>query len=261
METDIQVMHSVWQNNKFGSSHKKDEVSPKFEDLVSSIFHVGPFYFYVIDFVDMSLSHFSQQVEEIHGIPISEFKNINNILALIHPDDIAMVARLEEQAYGRLLMKLGVEKTTRYKISYNFRFKTADGSYKLFNHQALILQIDEKGGIIHSLNIHTQINHISTDLKNTYSLIGLMGEPSFYNIAVEDNESKSSYKPTANNGFSNRELQVIQLLAKGKSNTEIASQLSISPNTVKNHRKKILHKANCKNVQQLVAMCVAERLI
>ncbi|WP_323845631.1 helix-turn-helix transcriptional regulator [Microbulbifer magnicolonia] len=57
--------------------------------------------------------------------------------------------------------------------------------------------------------------------------------------------------------FSGRERQVIRLLSEGKTSAEIADRLSISVNTVKNHRRNILHKANCRNTGQLLSKCMA----
>lgn len=42
--------------------------------------------------------------------------------------------------------------------------------------------------------------------------------------------------------ISGRELEVLQLLAAGRSNKEIANQLAISPNTVKTHVAKLFEK-------------------
>lgn len=42
--------------------------------------------------------------------------------------------------------------------------------------------------------------------------------------------------------ISGRELEVLQLLAAGRSNKEIANQLGISPNTVKTHVAKLFEK-------------------
>jgi DNA-binding NarL/FixJ family response regulator len=47
--------------------------------------------------------------------------------------------------------------------------------------------------------------------------------------------------------LSGRELQVLRLLANGKENAEIASQLHISPKTVKNHISSILMKLRIEN--------------
>lgn len=43
-------------------------------------------------------------------------------------------------------------------------------------------------------------------------------------------------------GISEREFEVLELLAAGRSNKEIASQLSVSPNTVKTHVAKLYGK-------------------
>jgi len=43
-------------------------------------------------------------------------------------------------------------------------------------------------------------------------------------------------------GISDRELEVLQLLASGQSNKEIASQLQVSPNTVKTHVTRLFEK-------------------
>jgi DNA-binding NarL/FixJ family response regulator len=47
-------------------------------------------------------------------------------------------------------------------------------------------------------------------------------------------------------GISERELQVLELLAVGRSNKEIANRLSISPNTVKTHVARLFDKLEVK---------------
>jgi DNA-binding NarL/FixJ family response regulator len=43
-------------------------------------------------------------------------------------------------------------------------------------------------------------------------------------------------------GISERELQVLELLAAGQSNKEIATRLNVSPNTIKTHVAKLFEK-------------------
>ena len=43
-------------------------------------------------------------------------------------------------------------------------------------------------------------------------------------------------------GISERELEVLQLLASGKSNKEISASLNVSPNTVKTHVSRLFEK-------------------
>jgi DNA-binding NarL/FixJ family response regulator len=47
-------------------------------------------------------------------------------------------------------------------------------------------------------------------------------------------------------GISERELQVLELLAAGRSNKEIASALAVSPNTIKTHIARLFEKLEVK---------------
>jgi DNA-binding NarL/FixJ family response regulator len=58
-------------------------------------------------------------------------------------------------------------------------------------------------------------------------------------------------KQMANNPLSNREQEVLELVAKGNTNKQISAELSISEYTVKNHLKNILHKLHLENRVQI----------
>jgi DNA-binding CsgD family transcriptional regulator len=53
-------------------------------------------------------------------------------------------------------------------------------------------------------------------------------------------------------GMSKRELEVLQLMAKGMSNQEIAEQLFVSLNTIKTHSSKVFEKLDVKRRTQAV---------
>ena len=57
-------------------------------------------------------------------------------------------------------------------------------------------------------------------------------------------------------GLTPREVEVIRLLASGKSNQEIAQDLVISFNTVTNHVKNILGKTGCSNRTEAAAYAI-----
>jgi len=58
-----------------------------------------------------------------------------------------------------------------------------------------------------------------------------------------------------------RERQILHLIAGGYSNNEIGGRLSISPKTVDNHRTRIMAKLNVNSVAQLVAHALKEGLL
>ncbi|QCJ72373.1 hypothetical protein C9446_21445 (plasmid) [Providencia heimbachae] len=53
--------------------------------------------------------------------------------------------------------------------------------------------------------------------------------------------------------LSARELQVLNLVSRGKTYSEVSNRLSISENTVKFHVKNILTKLNSSNMKQAIA--------
>lgn len=58
-----------------------------------------------------------------------------------------------------------------------------------------------------------------------------------------------------------REKEVLQLIANGKTNTQIAAELFISPLTVDSHRKNLLTKLDVHNTAALIRLAVEQRLL
>jgi two-component system nitrate/nitrite response regulator NarL len=65
---------------------------------------------------------------------------------------------------------------------------------------------------------------------------------------------------SADNGLTDREQQVLQLVARGLTNREIAAKLCIAENTVKNHLRNILTKLHLGNRVQAAAYALKEGL-
>lgn len=61
--------------------------------------------------------------------------------------------------------------------------------------------------------------------------------------------------------LSKREMEVLQLIAEGLTNAEIADQLFTSKRTVETHRQNILEKTQAKNTAALVKIALADGLI
>lgn len=251
MNTEIQTLHKVWSANRSVKVTENHQIS--FNELTNSIVSTGPFSFFIIDFYDMSISYVSDSVYEMHGLNPGQI-TINDILGTLHPDDIGFVIKAEDFLTTFFLNKVGREKLMRYKISYNYRVRLKDGNYVLFNHQALMLTLDETGGFGKSLIINTRIDHLGQIPNYKVSLIGLQGEPSFMNLSIDENTEV----PVS---FSKREIEIIKNIAEGLNSGEIANKLFIAESTVKQHRKNILTKAECKNTAQLVKTCILQGMI
>ncbi len=118
----------------------------------------------------------------------------------------------------------------------NFGFKLVALVYAYFDEQ-LISLFDE-------------VIYINDEEEKIFSKLEKIIEAS--NVSPEDDE---------NANLSQRELDVVKLVALGKSNREIAEELFISIHTVISHRKNITSKLGIKSVSGLTIYAVINKLI
>ena len=82
----------------------------------------------------------------------------------------------------------------------------------------------------------------------------------FAALAKRDGEERSEQQVPAPK-LTDREMQVLKLVAKGMNNRDIAKELFISENTVKNHVRNILEKLQIHSRMEAVMIAVREKLI
>jgi DNA-binding CsgD family transcriptional regulator len=151
----------------------------------------------------------------------------------VHPDDRRMLG-------DRIIESLKISKHLfnkkhRDPQTLNYRFKKGTGEWMWIQHSVYNLSIDADGKldkVLHKLQL--------LDLSN---------------FPVNDTEIK--YKVTLNNtepvnALTDREKQVLKLIAEGFSTKMIAGQLKISINTVETHRRHLLEKLDAKNSMELI---------
>jgi len=78
---------------------------------------------------------------------------------------------------------------------------------------------------------------------------------------VDKVASKKAKETEVKDNLSERETEILKLLAKGATNKEIAERLFIAENTTKVHLKNILGKSQLRNRQQAAAYAVQEGLV
>lgn len=228
------------------------------DQFIASTFSAGSTYYYVLDASRREKPMLvSPAIKHILGLD-PEITTIQSIIDRSHPDDLLFTSRAEQTALSLLKNRIGIGRIKDYKISYSGRMRVADGSYRLFNRQAIILATDDRYRATKTLCIHTDVSHLTNRNNHKLSLLDLHGRESFLNIDVLDEDDK----PMATHSvLTKRELEVLNLLSSGRTSVDIAKIMNISPNTVKNHRKNILKKANCKTTGQLISKCMSEGLI
>jgi DNA-binding NarL/FixJ family response regulator len=90
---------------------------------------------------------------------------------------------------------------------------------------------------------------------------GVIVSPSMASKLLTEFKTGEVYKAEAASGLSQRETEILQEVAKGSSNKEIAGALFISENTVKTHLRNILEKLHLANRSQAAAYAIRAGLV
>ena len=223
------------------------------------IFQVGHYYYYVCNLYKVEIEYINESVIDILKLNDKSDFSVEYIYENIHPEDKNRFIA-HEQKVTEFFNNLPPEKVLKYKVSYDYRLRCGDGSYKWILMQTVTIQSDDSGAVIRVIGVHTDISHLKTSNQPSgLSFIGLGGEKSYYNVKVDSfvtvQTSDSSIQLTK------REKEILQFIVEGKTSAQIASALFISKHTVDSHRKKILQKTNCKLVSELVSKTINEGLL
>lgn len=211
-------------------------------------FQVGDYYYFIFNFKTLQFDFVSKEIEDATGYAPSEV-SVEFFMDKVHPDDRLWFLELQNKTIV-FLEELPQKKRMKYKLRFDYRFQKRDGSYIRVLHQAAVAQMDENGGIMRTLVIHTDITHLKTEKRPVLSFIGMDGEPSY--IDVQPMHIYAKGKET----LTKREKEILLLLIKGKLSKEIACILNISRQTVDAHRKNMLRKNSVATTGELIGMAI-----
>ena len=206
-------LDNIWKKSDNFISKQNNNVelsADKFNSLVGRIIAVGPFYYYALNFSNLKKVAMEQQnpsLEAFFGIPADEM-TLETLMSKIHPDDIPFIKQAEN-IVAIAIQKFYHKSLLDFKSSYCFRIQNKQGEYKLMLHQMMPIEVDSNGNFAYSINIHTNIEHITTINPRTISLFGFNGMPSFLGIDPFD----ATIFDTKENKFTDRETEVLRCLA------------------------------------------------
>lgn len=256
-ETGINKVMQVWESENKIISPSITENLLEIVEQIAEPFAAGTFFYFVFDLEHYKISMVSKSIQNILGLEPNEF-TLERFFKILHPEDTDKINEKETIALDFFLNHLKEDEIPFYKASYLMRLQHTGEEYKTILHQVTPITISNEGKIQRTLCVYTDVTHLNLPIDHKISFLS-QNYPSFYSV-----ETESTSKFIQNNfkaSLTERELEIINNLAEGKSFKEIAAVLFLSPHTINTHKKNILRKTKCKNTPELITKCVREGVI
>lgn len=232
---------------------------PEHFTRLSSMFSPGPFYFYILDVYDLKLEYISPSVKEVLGID-PQRASMKKLLSVLSEETLPIIARKEATGSDFLNRYLRTEERLDYKYVYTYPYINHHGEVRDMMIQVNPLSLSGSGKVQHLMGIHTDVSHLNLRHDNTISFISLKGRTNYTGVATQSGrfspELVGKELRDLAQGLSKREIGILQLLAQGHNDDQIADTLNISVFTVRTHRRNMLRKTGCKNSIALVTECL-----
>ncbi|HSH20296.1 MAG TPA: LuxR C-terminal-related transcriptional regulator [Draconibacterium sp.] len=253
----ISKVMDVWESRNKILNPVKKEIYLDIIDQMAGLFAAGSFYYYILDFENLEMDLVHNGTKSILGIDPGRF-SLKKLLEIVHPEDIEKLHEKESAVAEFLFNRIPKEQIPFYKVVYLLRLRHTDGTYKTILHQSKTLVLSEGGKIQKVLGIHTDVSYLNMTVDHKISFVSDKF-PSYHSLQV--GEEFELVENSCGKLFTQRELEIIKMLAHGKNFNEIAEILHLSPHTINTHKKNILRKSNFKNTTELVARCIREGAI
>lgn len=181
-------------------------------------------------------------------------KGMNYFFAQYHPQDMEVWVVLLNDLMKFTMSEVPLADRPKLSYTWNFRVKHANGTYfNMFTHQ-LPLYFDDDGKPIIGVAQCTVVGDGEfMPIRGAVKLLNASGE-------YETLYTKNYSQELLSGGLSNRELDIVRLLALNNTSKSISEKLSISIHTVNTHRRNINKKLGIDSTRHLVNYCMEHQL-
>jgi len=204
----------------------------------------------IADDHQMFIDGLKSMLEEIDGIEVvGEARNGQEAVALCDKEDVDIVIMDISMPVMDGIEATGVIKNQHPDIKVL--------GLSMFNDKnfiADILKTGASGYILKNTGKQELVNALST-LQNGGSYLDTEVSSTLLKSFTAKEPSKHMLEK-----LSDREMEVLEAIAKGLTTQEIAKKLFISKNTVETHRKNLLYKLEARNTAELITNAYKRRL-
>jgi DNA-binding CsgD family transcriptional regulator len=190
--------------------------------------------------------------EKIVPIKIEDFVNHSPEILFknAHPEDIMRLFAFTNH-WISFFMSLTAERKMNVRPTIYIRLLSPGNLYKWVMIQYAEHLLDADGNIAYGLTLITDISHIKKDGVAMMSVLDTSDESCQLFFCADGKAIAGMDEPLPK--ISQREIEVLRLLAAGNSSKQIAAELNIAIKTIDNHRQNLLLKTKTKSSAELVA--------
>jgi DNA-binding CsgD family transcriptional regulator len=171
--------------------------------------------------------------------------DVNYTNSLIHPDDLPKLYRAALYYISLGFALPDRTKSKEYKAIFDYRVRGKKGSYVRIIEQQIPLEFDKSGNVWLAMSMMDLLPDHDVDCPFRGRLKNQRTGELYYFPPEEDSVREI-------NSLTNREKEILQLIARGLISKEIADKLYISVNTVNTHRQRIIEKLNVSNTYEAI---------
>lgn len=124
-----------------------------------------------------------------------------------------------------------------------------------------VLEIGARGYILKNIGRDDLVKALETVSNGRPYLDPAVQEKMIISLSGNDGEAPVEPNSELVSSITQREMEILQLIAMGLTSSEIAKKLFISKNTVETHRKNLLGKLNVKNTAALLKFAYQNGLV
>lgn len=252
----IELYHGVWDNISKVSIGDIQPYLDKF-NLMDELAPVGSSFFIIVNLTTYKYEFLGSNQELVTNYDNDYVKEegVRFLVSNVHPDDGAFIIKNGYTKFVEILQQSGRHLPNTI-LHCNFRFRHKDGHYVHLVEQDQLLDMGDESNSNYILTYICEIPYVEP-FRGTVLIKEVDITGKICKIIYED----SYHKPSNIAELSNREYDIVRLIARGKNNYEIADTLFISHNTVQTHRKNILEKMEMHSMNQVVATVIARGMV
>lgn len=194
-------------------------------------------------------------IEKVTGYQETQFTDLpfSHFLSFVHPDDLYALRTLQA-LQKEMTQELSQTRKIKNCSSFSFRFKKNNGPFIQMLRQDIVLQLDVTDNPEYGIWFVSDISHFKSDTRVTATMMDENGDQKLLTVP-----EKSPLQETIR--LSNREKEIIYLVAQGLSSKQIACHLNLSFHTITTHKRNIFEKTSSPNSNALIQFAIRKGII